>query len=82
MDREKLITKAFFTIKGCVEDDISEMAKSVEKGLRSLSEYQLRDLIDTLYKLNDEWEKSDDGDETANYSKYKFQILQTLNNLI
>jgi hypothetical protein len=71
MDREKLIAKTFFTIKGCVEEEISEQAHNVEKGLRTLSEYQLTDLLDTLYKLEDEWSRSDDG-----------EILQTLNNLI
>lgn len=82
MDREKLITKTFFTIKGCVEEEISDMAQQVDKGLKQLSDYQLTDLLDTLYKLEDEWSRSDDGDETANYSKYKFQIINTLNNLI
>jgi hypothetical protein len=75
MDLENYITKAYFLVKGCKDEEIKAFEKRADKGLRQLSQYQLEDLINTIYDL----ENSDD--ESEEYKKYKFQIINTLNSL-
>jgi len=64
-------------VKASVDDDIKDMGK-MNLNFTNLSKEQAKDLIETIYKLEEAY--SDEKD--ADYAKYKIQIINTLSNLI